>query len=59
VALLRTRWSLASHGQAFFAGGVPLIDERCTAVDFLNIGIGWLRTESSTRRRGDHAQGCS
>jgi signal peptidase II len=49
VALLRTRWSLwrATAIALLLAGGVSNWIDRAlhgSVVDFLNIGIGWLRT---------------
>ncbi len=49
VALLRTRWSLArATGIALFlAGGISNWLDRAlhgSVVDFMNMGIGWLRT---------------
>ena len=49
VALLRTRWSLwrATAIALLLAGGVSNWMDRAlhgSVVDFLNIGIGWLRT---------------
>jgi signal peptidase II len=49
VALLRTRWSLsrATAIALFLAGGISNWIDRAlhgSVVDFLNVGIGWLRT---------------